>query len=187
MYEQRAKNSKNINYNVNNFLLTYRVTVHAAPSQLLMGKKLRTRLVLIHPRAKETVNDDQNHVVVKKIVLQSQKKQKEYHDRAVRMREFEVGDHVWARNYSRGGPNFVRAKIHHKISPLSYRVFVYDGLIWRRHSQQLKSRIRARGQPLDCHEDDLPFSPLRPSNDDATNVPEMNEEEQNVPLLRRFV
>ena len=78
-----------------------------------MGRKLRTRLDLIHPRAKETVNDDQNHVVVKERVLQSQKKQKEYHDRAAKMREFEVGDHVLARNYSRRGPKFVRAKIHH--------------------------------------------------------------------------
>ena len=63
-----AKNSKNIDYNVNNFLLTYRVTVHAttdvASSQLLMGRTLRTRVDLIHPRARETVNDDQNHVDV---------------------------------------------------------------------------------------------------------------------------
>ena len=52
-----AKNSGNIDYNVNNFLLTYRVTTHAttdvAPSQSLMGRKLRTRLDLIHPRVKE--------------------------------------------------------------------------------------------------------------------------------------
>ena len=37
---KRANNSQNIDYNVNNFLLTYQVTVHAtmnvAPSQLLM-------------------------------------------------------------------------------------------------------------------------------------------------------
>ena len=66
-------------------------------------------------------------------------------------------------------------------------MFVRDGLIWRRHSRQLKSRIRARGQPLDCDEDDLPFPPLRPSNDDATNVPDMNAEEQYVPLLRRSI
>ena len=156
-----AKNSKNIDYNVNNFLLTYRVTAHAttdvAPSQLLMGRKLRTRLDLIHPRVKESVNDDQNRAAVQERVDQSQRKQKAYHDRTAKMREFEIGDHVWARNYSRRGPKFVRAKIHHKISPLSYRVFVRDGLIWRQHSQQLKSRVRARDQPLDFDEDDLPF------------------------------
>ena len=99
-----AKNSKNIDYNVNNFLLTYRVTAHAttdvAPSQLLTGRKLRTRLDLIHPRVKENVNDDQNRVAVQERVDQSQRKQRAYHDRTAKMREFEVGDHVWARNYS---------------------------------------------------------------------------------------
>ena len=119
-----AKNSKNIDYNVNNFLLTYRVTAHAttnvAPSPLLMGRKLRTRLNLIHPRVKENVSDYQNRATIQERVHQSQKKQKAYHDRTAKMREFEVRDHVWARNYSRRGPKFVRAKIHHKISPLSY-------------------------------------------------------------------
>ena len=92
---------------------------------------------------------------------------------------------VWARNYSRRGPKFVLAKIHHKISPLSYRVFVRDGLIWRRHSQQLKSRVRARA--LDLDEDDLPFPSFSRSNDDATNVPEIHAEEQIVPVQRHSV
>ena len=103
------------------------------------------------------------------------------------MREFEVRDHVWARNYSRRGSKFVRAKIYDKISPLSYQVFVRDGLLWRRHSQQLKSRVRARDQPSDLDEDDLPLPSFIRSNDDATNVPEINAEEQNVPVQRRSV
>ena len=69
-----AKNSGHIDYNVNNFLLTYRVTAHAttdvAPSQLLMGRKLRTRLDLIHPRVKENVNDYQNRATVQERVHQ---------------------------------------------------------------------------------------------------------------------
>ena len=39
------------------------------------------------------------------------------------------------------------------MSLLSYRVFVRDGSIWRRHSQQLKSR--AKDQALDRKEDYL--------------------------------
>ena len=93
-----AKNSKDNDYNVNNFLLTYRVTAHAttdvAPSQLLMGRTLRTRLDLIHPRVKENVNDYQNHATIQERVHQSQKKQKAYHDRTAKMREFEAGDHL---------------------------------------------------------------------------------------------
>ena len=111
-----AKNSKNIYYNVNNCLLTYRVkakaTTDVAPSQLLMGGRLRSRLDLIHPRMKENVNDYQNRAAVQERVHQSQKKQKACHDCPAKMREFEVGDHVWAPNYSRRGPKFVRATIH---------------------------------------------------------------------------
>ena len=144
-----AKNSKNIDYNVNNFLPTYRVTVHAttnvARSQLLMGRKLRTHLDLIHPRMRQDINDDQNHAAVQARFHESQKKQNAYHNRTAKMREFEVGDLVWARNYSNKGHEFVRAKVHHKISPLSYRVLVHDGLTWRRHSQQLKARVKGIG------------------------------------------
>ena len=179
-----AKNSKNIDYNANNFLLTYRVTTLAttdvAPSPLLMGRKLRTRLDLIHPRVKENVNDDQNRATVQERVHQSKKKQKVYHDRTAKMREIEVADHIWVRNYSRRGSKFIRAKIHYKLSRLSYRVFVRNGLIWRRHSQQLKSRVRARDQSLDLDGDDLPFPSFSRSNDDATNVPEINAEEQDL-------
>ena len=121
-----AKNSKNIDYNFNSFLLTCRVTVHAttnvAPSQLLLGRKLRTRLDLIHPRVRQNVNNNQSHAAVQERVHESQKKQEAYHDRTAKIREFEVEELVWARNCSNKGHEFVHAKVHHKISPLSYRV-----------------------------------------------------------------
>ena len=58
---------------------------------------------------------------------------------------------------------------------MSYRVFVRDGLIWRRHSQQLKSRVRAL------------FPSLNRSNEDAINVPVTNADEENLPIQRRSV
>ena len=110
-----------------------------------MGRKLCTRFHLIHPKMRQDINDYQNHAAVQARFHESQKKQNAYHNRAAKMREFEVGDLVWARNYSNKGHEFVRAKVHHKISPLSYRVLVHDGLTWRRHSQQLKARVKGRG------------------------------------------
>ena len=72
------------------------------------------------------------------------------------------------------------------IATLHYvRVFVRDGLIWRRHSQQLKSRVRAKA--LDLDDDDLSFPSFSRSNDDTTNVPEIIAEEQNEPVQRRSV
>lgn len=68
-----AKNSKNIDYNVNKFLHTNRVTAHAttnvSPSQFLLGRKVRTRLDLIQ-------NDNgENRSVIKERAQKSQEKQ----------------------------------------------------------------------------------------------------------------
>ena len=181
-----AQSGNNLDYNLNNFLLTYRIIKHSstneAPCQLLMGRKLRTRFDLIHPREKDVI--DNKTAIVQDRVRKSQEKGKYYHDRTAKMREFEVGDHVWARNYSKRGPKFVRAKIHHKISPLSYKVFVREGLIWRRHSQQLKARFK-RGQSLYREDDDIPIASSEQPHDDAINCPEINAEEENFPIQRR--
>ena len=181
-----AQSGNNLDYNLNNFLLTYRITKHSstneAPCQLLMGRKLRTRFDLIHPREKDVI--DNKTAIVQDRVRKSQEKGKYYHDRTAKMREFEVGDHVWARNYSTKGPKFVRAKIHHKISPLSYKVFVREGLSWRRHSQQLKARFK-RGQSLYREDDDIPIASSEQPHDDEINCPEINAEEENFPIQRR--
>ena len=66
-------------------------------------------------------------------------------------------------------------------------MYLFVTVIWRRHSQQLKSRVRARDQPLDFDEDDLPFPSFSRSNDDATHVPEIIAEERNEPVQRRSV
>ena len=118
-----AKNSKNMDYNVNNFLLTYRVTEQAttnvSPSQLLMGRKLRTPLDVIYPRVERNINIE-NSALIKERVQKSQEKQKAYHDPTAKMREFDVGDHVWAGNHNRRGPKYVRAKVLCKTCLLSY-------------------------------------------------------------------
>ena len=63
-----------------------------------MGRKLRTRFDLIQPREKDVI--DNKTAIVQDRVRKSQEKGKYYHERTAKMREFEVGDHVWARNYS---------------------------------------------------------------------------------------
>ena len=77
--------------------------------------------------------DDKNATVHERI-RKLQQKGENYNDRTVKMREFEVGDHVWECNYSKKGPKFFRAKTYRKIGLLSYRVFDLEDLNWRRHS-----------------------------------------------------
>ena len=74
-----------LNTRLNNFLLSYRSTAHAttgrSPSEVLMKKKLRTRLTLLKPDISRKMD---------KTLFQQKKK----HDRATKERYFEEGDPV---------------------------------------------------------------------------------------------
>ena len=58
-------------------------------------------------------------------------------------REFSIGQRVIARNYT-GSTKWIPGIIRTQLGPLSYEVEVKPGLLWRRHTDQLKdSRIPA--------------------------------------------
>ena len=112
------------------FLLTYRVTPHAttnaSPSQLFMGRQIRTRLDLLHPNGRATVRD-------------RQAKQKQHHDIHSRDRVFHEGQHVFVRNF-REGPKWKQGVIVERCGPLTYLVQA-DGSesVWKRHVDHLKT------------------------------------------------
>ena len=113
---------------LSSFLLMYRSTPHAttneAPSQLLMGRKICTRLDLLRP-------DRERHVSCK------QAQQKADHDKRARSRELYVGQPVMARNLRLGAP-WIPGVIVERLGPLSYRVQVESGQIWKRHLDHLR-------------------------------------------------
>ena len=123
---------------LSNFLLTYRSTPHAttneAPSQLLMGWKIRTRLDLLRP-------DSAGHVSRK------QAQQKADHDKHARSRELYMGQSVMVRNLRPGAP-WVPGVIVRKLGPLSYQVQVNSGQLWKRHLDHLRVRSDTK-QPVD--------------------------------------
>ena len=123
---------------LSNFLLTYRSTPHAttneAPSQLLMGRKIRTRLDLLRP-------DSAGHVSRK------QAQQKADHDKHARSRELYMGQSVMVRNLRPGAP-WVPGVIVRKLGPLSYQVQVNSGQLWKRHLDHLRVRSDTK-QPVD--------------------------------------
>ena len=56
-------------------------------------------------------------------------------------REFSIGQRVIARNYT-GSTKWIPGIIRTQLGPLSYEVKVKPGLLWRRHTDQLRdSRI----------------------------------------------
>ena len=116
-----------LNTRLNNFLLSYRSTAHAttgrSPSEVLMKKKLRTRLTLLKPDISRKMD---------KTLFQ----QKKNHDRATKGRYFEEGDPVWVLNS--GGKGWSEGKVLHRTGPLSYKVQV-GPTQKRKHADQLRS------------------------------------------------
>ena len=103
-------------------LYLYRFTPHAttgaSPSELFLGRKLKTHMDLIHPDLSEKV-------------LEKQKDQRVGHNRKVVERTYREGDTVYARNYQ-SGDKWLRGKIANVLGTWTYMV--------KRHVNQLRNR-----------------------------------------------
>ena len=126
----KAMNDDHINLHQKlcNLLFAYRNATHATtnqtPAMLFLGRRLRSRLDLLQPNNKRTVQDRQI------------KQAKRACDR--KLRHFAVGQTVLARSY-RGDHKWVPATVKERRGPLSYTVEVASGTVWRRHVDQLRS------------------------------------------------
>lgn len=110
---------------VANFLLAYRNTMHATtgqtPAMLFMGRPLRSRLDLLKPDIRKHVQEKQ--------CSPSQLQRK--------MRTFDIGQKVLARDYRSPTQKWKSGEILSQTGPLSYTVGVEPNMIWRRHVDQL--------------------------------------------------
>lgn len=92
-------------------LFSYRLTAQSttgqSPSELLLGRRPRTRLDLMRPNAAERVERQQAKQV--------------QHNASSRDRQFEVGDQVFVRNYQQG-EQWVLGVIQDCTGPVSFRV-----------------------------------------------------------------
>ena len=111
-------------------LLTYRLTPQSttgiSPSELLLGRRPRSRLDLLKPNTAERVE-------------RNQRKQKETHDLRSRERNFETGENVFVRNYHHGD-KWLPGVIEQKTGPVSYRVKLTNGKTRRCHQDQVRKR-----------------------------------------------
>ena len=108
------------------FLLSYRITPQTStglsPAELLMGRRLHTRLDLIHPDSKQRVVD-------------KQEKQKSH----ARTREFNVGDRLYAKDFS-NRDSWIPVTVTKITGPLSYELTTSSNRTLRRHVDQLRYR-----------------------------------------------
>ncbi len=148
------------------FLLAYRTTPHAttgrSPAEMLLGRQLCTRLDLVKPDVRLKVQDAQ----------ECQRRQ----DRQTKVRQFRVGELVWARNY-RGKPAWVQAKVKQVLGPLAYKVVVGDNMVWKRHVDQLRSSAVPEDKPIQENPRFQPFFTAAERESTALTTPQPNEVE----------
>ena len=90
------------------FLLSYRTTPHTAtgcpPAEILMGRRLQTRLELLRPD------------------LSARMEQKSRRMNPMVRHGFEVGEPVMAKDYRNGGSVWTKDVIQDRLGPVTYRV-----------------------------------------------------------------
>ena len=137
------------------FLFQYRITPQSttgvSPAELLMGRRLRSRLDLIRPNSAA-------------LVEAKQQQQKEAHDRTASIRTFSEGEAVYARNFSQG-EKWIPGRILKRTGPLSFRIQLEQGqIVWRRHQDQIRKCYDV--EPLTMCQDYCENSPEIPSVSD---------------------
>ena len=159
------------------FLLSYRTTPHTAtgcpPAEILMGRRLRTRLELLRPD------------------LSARIEQKWRRMNPMVRRGFEVGEPVMAKDYRNRGSAWTKGVVQDRLGPVTYRVQV-GKLLWKRHIDQLRelagSKI-ADVEPKSCElsEVDLPetldASMPVPTQDSSPQQQSVPNEKSTTPLV----
>ena len=113
------------------FLFKYRITPHSstgiAPSELLMGRRLRSRLDLLKPDLAATVANNQL-------------KQKLSHDNSKPYRTFTEGDAVYVEDFTATKQKWIPGTIQKTTGPLSYDVELLNGSTVKRHVDSIRAR-----------------------------------------------
>ena len=113
------------------FLFQYRNTPHSTtgmiPAELLMGRKLRSRLDLVRPSLQRHVQD-------------KQEQQRRHHDLHAKQHTFVEGEKVYVKNHRAGDP-WLPGEIIKATGPVSYTVKRADGNVVRSHQDHIRSRF----------------------------------------------
>ena len=105
------------------YQITPQSTTGTSPAELLLGRRLRSRLDLVRPNTAERVE-------------QKQQDQKRKHDQKVRSRRFQLRDYVFG-----AGSRWLPGEIVEVIGPVSFQVLLEDGRRRRCHQDHFRPRI----------------------------------------------
>jgi hypothetical protein len=133
------------------FLLTYRITPHTTtgvtPSQLLMGRCLRSRLDRLFPDVAGRVESRQTRQV-------------QQHNNSHSLRTFKVTDTVYVRDFTSSSTKWLPGTVVKITGPLSYHVKLSTGETVRRHVDAIHPR----------YELSQPAQPQQVTDDSANDV-----------------
>ena len=125
----KKHSSESIQTRVSRFLFHYRTTPHTTtgvcPSELLMGRRLRTHLCSLIPETTSTV-------------ARKQEIQKANYDKNTKNKILVEGDTVLARDFSSVKSKWVAGRLNNNTGPMSYEVELEDGRVVRRHLNHIK-------------------------------------------------
>ncbi|UYV84150.1 K02A2.6-like [Cordylochernes scorpioides] len=126
--KNKRKPRDTIQDTLSKILLAYRSTPHEttkkAPSELFIGRSLRTRLSIIHPNLESRVKEQQA-------------RQMKY-DHGFQQDEFGIDDMVWCRNF-RGGDRWIPGRIVGRKGSRVYTVLIH-GQVKSYHRDQIRKR-----------------------------------------------
>ena len=159
------------------FLLYYRTTPHSGtektPSEMVMGRRLRTKLDLVKPNLGEAILKRNPGVI--------------------EPRDLQVGQRVRVRDYRKQGTKWVKGVIVNKLSPVTYEVQVLlDGkyVVWKRHIDQVivseedvslsSENIRSSDNSLSLCRDVAGTNLLEPT----INTEQVNTDQESTPGVR---
>ncbi|XP_011688809.1 PREDICTED: uncharacterized protein K02A2.6-like [Wasmannia auropunctata] len=122
-----VKSGKPLDYAVNLFLFDYRTSEHCTtgrtPAYMVYKRELRTRFDLLKPDVNSDVSDKQLAQVIAK--------------NGSRSVELQIGETVMVNDYSTRNDKRIEGKIVQKLSPVTYRVEISPGKVWKRHVDQI--------------------------------------------------
>ena len=161
---------------IDKFLFKYRITPHSttgiSPSELMLGRTLRTTLDAIKPK-----------VSLETRVHNKAMCQKKYYDgRSVRSFEVKEGEKVMAKNYSGNRkPKWTPATVIKQTGPVSYKLELPDTRIIKRHQDQIQIRGTMPNTPKIINESIVLDDNVASQDDVPTPVVE-----PDIVLPRRF-
>ena len=162
---------------ISRMLFQYRITPHSttgmSPAEMLIGRRLRSRLDLLKPCTEQRVAN-------------KQQQQRETHDKHCRKCTFSVGEKVFVKNH-RKGKKWLAGSIIKETGPVSFQVKLQDGRIIRCHQDQIRqcytNNSENQEEPLLNDDDVTMFSGTPVPQDVTANPPAENP---STPVERRY-